>query len=449
MPPSEFQMVGNASGFLTCAAAASYFACGVRDSRNALSLIACHASAMKPAPFKYIAATSLEQALALKAEHGDEAKFLAGGQSLMPAMNFRLARPAILIDINGIEATCRRSARRRRRHADRRADPLPRSCSATRPLTGRFPLLGEALPHIAHPQIRNRGTIGGNLSHADPASELPAIAVALQRAVSMSSRQRGERWVAAADFFVGALTTDLEADEMLVEIELPLRSPRTGSCFMEIARRRGDFAIVGVAAMVTLDDHDTLQRCPAGLLRRRRNAGRCQSRRPTADRPCARPRLPSATSRHPCRHDRAGRQRPRHRGLSAPCRGRAHRAGADDGQPASARWTTDRHDITLTVNGVSYRRRVESRMLLSDFLRHDLALAGTHVGCEHGVCGACTVLLDGEPVRSCLMLAVQANNHEISDGRRPAPARTATTIRCSRRCTIITACNAATARPAS
>jgi aerobic-type carbon monoxide dehydrogenase small subunit (CoxS/CutS family) len=72
------------------------------------------------------------------------------------------------------------------------------------------------------------------------------------------------------------------------------------------------------------------------------------------------------------------------------------------------------HDVVLTVNGTSYRGTVEARMLLSDFLRHELKLAGTHVGCEHGVCGACTVLLDGAPVRSCLMFAVQANACELS-----------------------------------
>jgi len=71
-------------------------------------------------------------------------------------------------------------------------------------------------------------------------------------------------------------------------------------------------------------------------------------------------------------------------------------------------------DIALTVNHTQYSRTVEPRMLLSDFLRHDLGLTGTHVGCEHGVCGACTVLLDGQPVRSCLMFAVQADGHEIT-----------------------------------
>ena len=206
---------------------------------------------MKPAPFKYIAATSLEQALALKAEHGDEAKFLAGGQSLIPAMNFRLARPAILIDINGIEslAGVRTSRGTARIGTLIRYGALQRDAA----FTGQFPLIAEALPHIAHPQIRNRGTIGGNLSHADPASELPAITVALRARVHVQSAKRA-RSVAAADFFVSALTTDLEADEMLTEIELPLQGPRTGSCFMEVARRRGDFAIVGVAAQMTLDD---------------------------------------------------------------------------------------------------------------------------------------------------------------------------------------------------
>ena len=206
---------------------------------------------MKPAPFKYIAATSLEHALALKAEYGDDAKFLAGGQSLIPAMNFRLARPAILVDINEIEEL----AGIRSSGAATRVGPLTRYLALQRDATFAqlFPLVGEALPHIAHPQIRNRGTIGGNLSHADPASELPAIAVAL-RARFRVQAARQERWVEASDFFKGALTTDLRPDEMLAEIELPLPKPRTGSCFMEIARRRGDFAIAGVAAMVTLGD---------------------------------------------------------------------------------------------------------------------------------------------------------------------------------------------------
>ncbi|MDB5568241.1 MAG: Carbon-monoxide dehydrogenase medium subunit [Tardiphaga sp.] len=208
---------------------------------------------MKPAPFRYIAATSLAHALALKSEYGDEAKFLAGGQSLMPTMNFRLARPTVLIDINGIDelsAIHLSDTGPTRIGAVTRYRALERDAGIARI----FPLIREALPEIAHPQIRNRGTIGGNLSHADPASEMPAVSVALQARLRLQSATQ-ERWVAASDFFLGSLTTDLQFDEMLTEIELPPPNPRSGSCFMEIARRRGDFAIVGVAAMVTLDDN--------------------------------------------------------------------------------------------------------------------------------------------------------------------------------------------------
>jgi CO/xanthine dehydrogenase FAD-binding subunit len=209
---------------------------------------------MKPAPFKYVAAASLEHALALKAEYGDEARFLAGGQSLIPTMNFRLARPAVLIDLNRIDGL---GAIRPRNGGGVCVGALTRYRTLERDLAfaRMFPLIAEALPHIAHPQIRNRGTIGGNLSHADPASEIPAIAVALGARFRIQGAKR-ERWCEASDFFLGALTTDLQPDEMLVEIELPLSKPRTGSCFLEVARRRGDFAVAGLAVTITLGRED-------------------------------------------------------------------------------------------------------------------------------------------------------------------------------------------------
>lgn len=206
---------------------------------------------MKPAPFKYIAASSLDHALSLKAEYGDEARFLAGGQSLIPAMNFRLARPAVLIDINGLGELAGAGAAEggeirvgalTRYHALERDTKFLAAC----------PLFADALPHIAHPQIRNRGTIGGNLSHADPASELPAIAIAMQARMRIKSA-KGEREVAASEFFQGLLTTDIQSDEMLVGIAFPAPTTRTGTCFMEVARRRGDFALAGVAAIMTTD----------------------------------------------------------------------------------------------------------------------------------------------------------------------------------------------------
>jgi carbon-monoxide dehydrogenase medium subunit len=203
---------------------------------------------MKPAPFRYVRAESLEHALAAKGEHGDDAKFLAGGQSLVPAMNFRLAQPALLIDLNGLadldyvrgDGELRIGALTRHRTIER--DPL---------IARRAPLLAEAAPHVAHPQVRNRGTLCGNLAHADPASEFPAVVAALGGRLRARS-SRNERWLAAGEFFKGVFTTALAPDEMLVEVELPPLPPRTGTCFVEVARRHGDYALVGVAAVVTL-----------------------------------------------------------------------------------------------------------------------------------------------------------------------------------------------------
>jgi len=207
---------------------------------------------MKPAPFKYIAACSLEQALALKAEYGEDGRFLAGGQSLVPTLNFRLTQPEVLIDINPL-TMC--AGLQRAQSGALRIGALTRYRELERdPATARdLPLMHEALPHIAHPQIRNRGTIGGNLAHADPASEMPAIVLALAGRLRAQSQHR-ERWIAASDFFVGALTTALEDDEMLTEVELPPVPPRSGMSFMEVARRRGDFALIGVACSVQLDE---------------------------------------------------------------------------------------------------------------------------------------------------------------------------------------------------
>jgi carbon-monoxide dehydrogenase medium subunit len=210
---------------------------------------------VKPAPFRYIAAHSLDEALAQKAEHGDEARFLAGGQSLVPAMNFRLAQPAVLIDLNAV-AELDYVQRDDRLHIG----ALTRHRRLE--LARAHPLLDEAMPHVGHWQIRTRGTIGGNLAHADPASELPAVMLAVQARIQVRSA-RSDRRIAAADFFTGPLATVLHEDEMLAEVTVPPLPPRTGTCFMEIARRRGDYAMMGVAAVVTLAEDG---RCAAARL---------------------------------------------------------------------------------------------------------------------------------------------------------------------------------------
>ena len=206
---------------------------------------------MKPAPFEYYVPDSIEQALDLLREHGDSARLLAGGQSLVPAMNFRVVQPGVLIDLNRIgelryirENTGALQVGAMTRERELEIDPA---------VSKRTPLLAEAMPHVAHPQIRNRGTLGGSLANADPAAELPVIMLALGARLKVRNAD-GERWVDARNFFVGMFATDLAADEMLVEIELPTISPHTGWSFMEVAPRAGDYALMGVAALVTLDE---------------------------------------------------------------------------------------------------------------------------------------------------------------------------------------------------
>ena len=208
---------------------------------------------MKPAPFRYFAPTTTDEALALLAEHADSAKLLAGGQSLVPVMNFRLAAPSVLIDLNRVPEL----AYIRKQDDGLHVGAMTRQRALERDANVRqaTPLLAETIPYIAHPQISNRGTIGGSLAHADPAAELPAVAIALNARLKLR-RKGGERWVAAQDFFVGLFTTVLQPDEMISEIHIPPMPPRSGWSFQEVSRRHGDYALAGVAAVVTLDDKE-------------------------------------------------------------------------------------------------------------------------------------------------------------------------------------------------
>lgn len=207
---------------------------------------------MKPAPFEYHAPSSVEEVLNFKGQYGDDAKFLAGGQSLVPAMNFRVVQPSVLIDLNRVtelsfiredKNVIRVGSMARERHLEFDAS-----------IKKYTPLLHEAVPFIAHPQIRNRGTIGGSIVNADPAAELPVLMIVLSARLKAKNKS-GERWIDAKDFFAGMFTTALEPDEILVEIELPFVSPRTGWSFMEVAPRAGDYALMGVATLVTLDEN--------------------------------------------------------------------------------------------------------------------------------------------------------------------------------------------------
>ena len=212
---------------------------------------------MKPPPFEYYNPTTVDEALSLLAEHGYDAKPLAGGQSLIPIMNFRLAQPAVLVDLNNISELSyiqpdeggglRLGAMTRHHQVEH--DPL---------IAERAPLIFEAMPKIATSQIRSRGTFGGSIAHADPSAELVAVSVALDGRFRLRS-QSGEREASASEFFLGIFTTLLEPEELLVEVTFPAMPPRTGWALMEVARRPHDFALVGVAAVISLDDQERCQ----------------------------------------------------------------------------------------------------------------------------------------------------------------------------------------------
>lgn len=231
---------------------------------------------MKPPPFGYVRATTVEEAVATLAQHGGDAKVIAGGQSLMPMLNFRLLRPSVLVDIGRIPglATLEETPDR-----GLRIGALTRHHTLeTSPVVKRlFPVISEAMRHVAHLAIRNRGTIGGSLAHADPAAELPMMAVLLGAEIVTQSPS-GKRVIPAMEFFLGSLTTALAEDELVVRVDVPGLPAGCGWGFEEFARRAGDYALAAVA--VVLD-------APGGKIRKARIAmmgvGETPLRRPDAE----------------------------------------------------------------------------------------------------------------------------------------------------------------------
>jgi aerobic carbon-monoxide dehydrogenase medium subunit len=212
---------------------------------------------MKPAPFRYTAPDTIQETLEILAQYGRSARILAGGQSLVPMLNFRSVQLELLVDINRLSGLdfiqpvgtggLRIGGLTRQRRLE--FDPLVQELA---------PLMHQAVPYIAHPAIRNRGTLGGSLAYADPAAEQPAIHLALGARMLAASR-RGERWIGAAEFFRGFSRTALQPDELLVEVEIPPMPERSGWGFFETARRQGDRVMMGVAALVTLDENGVCQ----------------------------------------------------------------------------------------------------------------------------------------------------------------------------------------------
>jgi carbon-monoxide dehydrogenase medium subunit len=216
---------------------------------------------MKPPELDYVAPESLDAAVALLRDD-PAAKVLAGGQSLVPLLNLRLAAPSVLIDLRRVPGLA--EVRRSDGHVAIGAMVRQRVAERDETLHAAAPLVRAALRHVAHPQIRSQGTVGGSVAHADPAAELPAVVLALDGRVRARGPD-GERVIAAGDFFTGFLSTALADDEVVTAVELPVSGPRTGAACVEIARRAGDYALCGAAAQVTLAADGSVTAVGVGL----------------------------------------------------------------------------------------------------------------------------------------------------------------------------------------
>jgi len=218
---------------------------------------------MKLPPLEYACPDTLKEAVALLASRDGDAKAIAGGQSLMPMMAFRIATPTLLVDLRkltelrGIKISAdgvRLGALVRWR------DILDDERLATA-----HPLLQAAVTHVAHYQVRNRGTVGGSIAHADPAAEMPGIVVTCDAEITAVGTS-GARVIPARDFFAGALTTALEPDEIITEIKLPAWPAGRRWGFQEFARRRGDFAMAAAALFYDQDASGKASNAHVGII---------------------------------------------------------------------------------------------------------------------------------------------------------------------------------------
>ena len=402
---------------------------------------------MKAAPFDYVRPATVDEAVAALAGADEDGKVLAGGQSLVPVLAMRLGRPAVLVDINAVtglnQLACNGGilsigATVRQRQVEHA------------PLAAAVPLLSLALPWVGHRELRTRGTVCGSLAHADPAAELPAVAACLNATLEITG-PNGPRTVSARDFFTGPLTTVLEPDELLLAAHFPVATPHDGFAFAEHSRRHGDFALTGVAIRI--------RREPSGDLREATLAAFGIAAVPvvqdvTTHLTCALCDLPPDAPGQPLvraltdpmcaladqivdtpgdMHASTAYRRRLFTHLAARELANAYqRARADpvreppgvrppggsrasSAAPAPAPLVqSDQHAITtMTVNGTPRTVTVPPRVTLADALREQLGLTGTHLGCEHGICGMCTVLVDGQAARSCLLFAAQLDGAEV------------------------------------
>jgi carbon-monoxide dehydrogenase medium subunit len=211
---------------------------------------------MITAPFDYEAPESLEEAIRMLHENGEDAKLLAGGHSLLPLMKMRLATPTVLVDLRKIPGL-----HGVQENGGWRIGPMTRHADLQD--VKELGVVAHAASLIADQQVRNRGTIGGSLAHGDPASDLPTVLLALDGEVTARGTN-GERTIAAADLFQDYLTTSLAHDEVITEVRLPALEGY-GFGYQKFTRRAEDWAMVGVCALVSRAPDGTCDDVRIGL----------------------------------------------------------------------------------------------------------------------------------------------------------------------------------------
>ncbi len=394
---------------------------------------------MKAAAFAYSRPDTVEEACALLAAD-DGARVIAGGQKLVPLMAMRLARPTRLVDIGRIAALA---------YIREQPDAIEIGAATTQcaaehhpSVRARLPLLASALPYVGHSATRARGTIGGSLANADAAAEIALVAVTLEASIIYrDGSHTGE--IPADDFFVGPMANALPSTSaMVTAVRFPVWRKRAGVGFHEISARRSDFAFASAAAPVALAADGTCTRIAIGIgaaterpLRLRTAEQALLGKRLAIDevRAAVGEALADITPMEDLHASAEYRRRVARelaiRAIGDACENAKTNSAAPvartDGQQTASRATAAAAEPqpTLRVNGQAHRLDLEPRTTLLDALRDTLGLTGAHAGCEHGVCGACTVLIDGVAVRSCLMFAVQADQCEITtiEGLTPGP----------------------------
>ena len=381
---------------------------------------------MKPARFDYVRPAALDEAVTVLAEAGDDARILAGGLSLVPMMNFRVATPGVVIDIGAVSEI--RKIEDDGSQIEVGAGVAQAALEGWPDLARRLPLLAEVFPHVGHYPTRARGTVGGSIAHADPGAELPLALAVLGGSVRLRSAG-GERVVPARSFFEGPLETACRDGELVAATRWPTAAPGVRSAFDEVSLRHGDFAIASCA--VVLDDDrmtigfggvadvpivrdwprldrfaldDALAELAAALeivddgnggAEYRRGLVRTLGRR-TVERAAARAPAPGA----------GGGEAP-----PPPLPGAGEMGRLPPARPRLD--AGESHLVEFVLNAERCAGEAPPRLLLSDFLRHRFGRCGVHVGCEHGVCGACTVRVDGAPARACLLFAVQVHGRRV------------------------------------